>query len=59
MGAECDMGAWVQTWEQSGKCNIRKYSMQRVEPFDKDKWSSCCGTNHPTDASMEKKDVIN
>jgi len=28
--------------------------MQRVEPFDKDKWRSCCGSNRPTRASMEK-----
>jgi len=41
MGAECE-------------CDIRKYGMQRVEPFDKDKWRSCCGSNPPTRASMEK-----
>jgi len=27
-----------KTWKQSVKCDIRKYCMQRVEPFDKDKW---------------------
>jgi len=43
-----------KTWEQSVKCDIRKYGMQRVEPFDKDKWRSCCGSNRPTGASMEK-----
>jgi len=26
-----------KTWEQSVKCDIRKYGMQRVEPSDKDK----------------------
>jgi len=41
-----------KTWEQSVKCDIRKYGMQRVEPFDKDKWRSCCGSNRPTRASM-------
>jgi len=25
-----------KTWEQSVKCDIWKYGMQRVEPFDKD-----------------------
>jgi len=30
-----------KTWEQSVKCDIRKYGIQRVEPFDKDKWRSC------------------
>jgi len=25
-----------KTWEQSVKCDISKYGMQRVEPFDKD-----------------------
>jgi len=48
-----------QTWEQSVKCDIRKYGMQRVKQFDKDKWRSCCGSNRPTRAIMEKKDVIN
>jgi len=41
------------------KCDIRKYGMQRVEPFDKDKWRSCFVSNRPTRASIEKKDVIN
>jgi len=43
------------------KCDIRKYGMQRVEPFDKDKWRSCCGLNYPTRAGAfkyGKKDVI-
>jgi len=44
-----------KTWEQSVKCDVRKYGRQRVEPFDKDKWRSCCGSNRPTRASMEKK----
>jgi len=44
-----------KTWEQSVKCDIRKYGMQRVEPIDKDKWRSCCGSNRPTRASMEKR----
>jgi len=48
-----------KTWEQSVKCDIRKYGMQRVKPFDKDKWRSCCEFNYPTRASMEKNDVIN
>jgi len=44
------------------KCDIyiRKYSMQtlqRVEPFNKDKWRSCCGSNRPTRASIEKDDI--
>jgi len=43
-----------KTWEQSVKCDIRKYGMQRVEPFDKDKWRSCCGSNRPTCGSLEK-----
>jgi len=43
-----------KTWEQSMKCNIRKYGMQRVDSFDKDKWRSC-GSNRPTCASMEKR----
>jgi len=42
MGAECE----VQYKEA-------QYRMQRVEPFDKDKWKSCCGSNRPTRASME------
>jgi len=47
-----------KTWERSVKCDIRKYGMQRVEPFDKDKWRSCCGCNvQPVQAW--KKDVIN
>jgi len=41
------------------KCDIRKYSKQRVELFDKDKWRSCCESNRPTRASMENKDDIN
>jgi len=44
-----------KTWELSVKCDIRKYGMQRVEPFDKDKWRSSCGSNRPTRASMEKR----
>jgi len=43
-------------WEQSVKCNIRKYGMQRVEPFDKDKRRSCCESNS---CKHGKKDVIN
>jgi len=43
-----------KTWEQSVKCDTSKYGMQRVEPFDKDKWRSGCGYNRPTGASMEK-----
>jgi len=35
--------------------NDHKYGMQRVEPLDKDKWRSCCGSNRPTRASMEKR----
>jgi len=42
-------------WEQSEKCDIRKYGMQRVKPFDKDKWRSYCGSHRPTRSSMEKK----
>jgi len=38
---------------------IRKNGMQRVESFDEDKWTSCCGSNRPNSASLEKKDVIN
>jgi len=37
------------------KCDIRKYSMQREEPFDRDKWRSCLGSNRPTRASIEKR----
>jgi len=37
------------------KCDIRKSGMQRVEPFDKDKWRSCCGSHCPTRANMEKR----
>jgi len=44
-----------KTWEQSVKSNIRKYDIQRVEPFDRDKWRSYCGSNLPTCASMEKR----
>jgi len=44
-----------RTWEQSVKYDVRKYGMQRVEPFDKDKWRSYCGSHRPTRASMEKK----
>jgi len=29
-----------KTWEQSMKCDIKKYGMQRVEPFDKNKWGN-------------------
>jgi len=43
------------TWKQSVKCDMGKYGMQRVEPFDIDKWSSCCGSNHLTLASMKKR----
>jgi len=55
-----------KTWEQGVKCDIRKYGMQRVEPFDReqrvepfdrDKWMSCCGSNRPTRASMEKRNL--
>jgi len=42
-------------WEKNVKCNISKYGMQRLEPFDRVKWRSCCGSNRPTRASMEKK----
>jgi len=48
-------GRPMKTWEQSVKCDIRKYGMQRVEPFDKDKRRSCYGSNRPTRASMEKR----
>jgi len=41
--------------EQNVKCDISKYGMQRVEPFDRDKWRSCCESNRPTPASMEKR----
>jgi len=44
-----------KTWEQSVKCDIRKYGVQRVEQFENDKWRSCCGPNRPTRASMEKR----
>jgi len=44
-----------ETWEHCVKCDIRKDGMQRVEPFDKDKYRSCCGSNHPTRESMEKR----
>jgi len=44
-----------KTWEQSVKCDIRKYGMQRVEPFDRDKWRSCCGSNRPIRASIKKR----
>jgi len=40
-----------KTWEQSVNCDIRKYGMQRVGPFNRDKWS-CCGS---TRAIMEKR----
>jgi len=43
-----------RTWEQSVKCDIRKYGMQRVKPLDTDKWRSCCGSSRPTRVSMEK-----
>jgi len=48
-------GRLKKTWEQSVKCDVRKYGTQRVEPFDKDKWRSCCGSNRPTRARFEKK----
>jgi len=35
-----------------------KYGMQRVEPFDKDKWRSCDGSNSPTCASKEKRTLL-
>jgi len=38
------------------KCDIRKYGMQRVKPSDRDKWSSCGGSNP---CKHGKKDVIN
>jgi len=44
-----------KTWEQSVKCDIRKYGMPRLEPFDKDNMRSSCRSNCPTCASMEKK----
>jgi len=44
-----------KTWEQGVKCDIRKCGMQRLEPFDKDKWRSYCGSNRPTRASIENK----
>jgi len=44
-----------KTWEQNGKCDISKYGVQRVEPFDRVKWRSYCGSNRPTRASMEKR----
>jgi len=44
-----------KTWEQSVKSNIRKYGMQRVDPFDRDKWRSCCESNRSTRTSMEKR----
>jgi len=40
--------------EHCVKCDIRKYGMQRTEPFDMDKWRSCCVSNCPTCARMEK-----
>jgi len=43
-----------KTCEQSVKCDIKKYGMQRVEPFDKDKWRSCCGSNRPTVIAWKK-----
>jgi len=52
-------GRLKKTWEQSVKCDIRKYGMQRVEPFDTEKWRSCSESNRPARASMEKKDNIN
>jgi len=42
-------------WEQSVKSDIKKYGMQRVESFDKDKWWNCCGSNRLTRTSMEKR----
>jgi len=30
-----DRGRPKKTWEQNGKCDMRKYRMQRLEPFDK------------------------
>jgi len=46
-----------KTWEQIVKCDIRKYGMQRVEPFDKNKWRSCCGSSRTNRASMEKRNL--
>jgi len=45
-----------KTWEQNVNCDISKYGMQRVEPFVRDKWRSCCGSNL---CKHEKMDVIN
>jgi len=60
ISSECLLrGRPKKTWEQSVKCDIRKYVMQRVEPCDQDKWRSCCESNRSTRVSMEKKDVIN
>jgi len=38
------------------KSYIRKYAMQRVEPLDKDKWGSCCGSYRPM---SKQKDGLN
>jgi len=46
-----------KTWEQNVKCDKRKYGTQRVEPFDKDKWRSCCGSNRLNRASMEQRTI--
>jgi len=44
-----------KTWEHSVKCDIRKYGMQRSEPFDRDKWRSCCGSNRPPVQAWKKE----
>jgi len=49
------VGAGLRRNGSSVKCDIRKCGMQRVEPFDRYKSRSCCGSNRPTRASMEKK----
>jgi len=47
-----------KTWDQSLKCDIIKYGMQRVEPFDNDKWRSLVGlTVQP--CKHGKKNVVN
>jgi len=48
-------GRPIKTWEKCVKCDTRKDGMQRMEPFDRDKWGSCCGSNRPTRASVEKR----
>jgi len=50
------VGAGLRRQERCVNSDIRKYGMQRVERFDKDKWRSCCGSNP---CKHRKKDVIN